>query len=349
VNEDFNQALERAGRVADFFELGELMCTDALHRRESCGGHFRGESQTEEGEALRHDDEFLYVGAWEWGGEGGKPVLHREPLIYEFNRTEATELQVKLKLRIWRQAGPGAAGRMVEYDLDGVSDDMSFLEMLDLLNENLTQGRGAGGVRPRLPRGHLRHVWCRHQRHRPRRPGGVRTTTCQLHMRSFADGATIDIEPWRAGAFPVLKDLVVDRTAFDRIIQAGGFISSTPDRRRTRTPRRPPSGRPTARSTTATCIGCGACVAACPNGSAMLFTAAKITHLAMLPQGQPERYSRVKTMVAQHDAEGFGGCTNIGECAAVCPKGSRWTRSAQLNRDLISVAVQEGRHGLIRP
>lgn len=249
---------------------------------------------------------------------------------------------MKLKLRIWRQAGPGAAGRMVEYDLDGVSTDMSFLEMLDLLNENLTQRNeepvafdhdcregicGACGV---VINGIAHGA-----------PEGVRTTTCQLHMRSFADGATIDIEPWRAGAFPVLKDLAVDRTAFDRIIQAGGFISSNtgsaPDAHATLAPKRESD----VAFDNATCIGCGACVAACPNSSAMLFTAAKITHLAMLPQGQPERYRRVKSMVARQDEEGFGNCTNIGECAAVCPKGIPLESISQLNRDLISAMFKK--------
>lgn len=250
---------------------------------------------------------------------------------------------MKINLRIWRQAGPNAAGRMVEYPLDGVSEDMSFLEMLDLLNENLTEQNqepvafdhdcreGICGMCGVVING-VAH-------------GGQVTTTCQLHMRSFADGATIDIEPWRADAFPIIKDLVVDRTAFDRIIQAGGFISantgSAPDAHSTPAPKREADRAFDA----ATCIGCGACVAACPNSSAMLFTAAKITHLAMLPQGQPERHSRVKTMVAAHDENGFGNCTNIGECAAVCPKEIPLDTISQLNRDLIaSLFTQEGKH-----
>ena len=172
----------------------------------------------------------------------------------------------------------------------------------------------------------------------------VPTTTCQLHMRSFVDGAEITVEPWRAGGFPIIKDLVVDRTAFDRIIQAGGFISantgSAPEAHSVPAPK----FEADIAFDNATCIGCGACVASCPNGSAMLFTAAKITHLAMLPQGQPERYSRVKSMVAQHDAEGFGGCTNIGECASVCPKQIPLESIAQLNRDLMkSLFRREGK------
>jgi len=211
---------------------------------------------------------------------------------------------------------------------------MSFLEMLDVLNEKLTlQGEdpiafdhdcregicGACGV---VING-VAH-------------GPEVTTTCQLHMRSFKDGDVIEVEPWRAKAFPVIKDLVVDRSAFDRIIQAGGYISAptgtAPDAHSVPVPKADADRAFDA----ATCIGCGACVAACPNASAMLFTAAKITHLGMLPQGQPERASRVVKMVNQHDEEGFGGCTNIGECAAVCPKGIPLDTISQLNNDLLS-------------
>ena len=207
---------------------------------------------------------------------------------------------------------------MAVYRVDDISEDMSFLEMLDVLNERLTlQGddpiafdsdcrEGICGMCGLVING-IAH-------------GPLQTTTCQLHMRSFSDGDVIDVEPWRADPFPVIKDLVVDRSAFDRIIQAGGYISAptgtAPDAHATPVPKRDADRAFDA----ATCISCGACVAACPNGSAMLFTAAKITHLGLLPQGQPERYSRVVGMVAQHDAEGFGGCTNIGECTAVCPK-----------------------------
>ena len=162
------------------------------------------------------------------------------------------------------------------------------------------------------------------------------TTTCQLHMRSFADGDVIDVEPWRAGAFPVIKDLVVDRSSFDRIIQAGGFISAptgaAPDAHAVLVPKKNADHAFDA----ATCIGCGACVAACPNGSAMLFTGAKVTHLGLLPQGQPERDARVIGMVNAHDHEGFGSCTNIGECHSACPKEIPLDVIAQLNRDLLS-------------
>ncbi|OLT25567.1 succinate dehydrogenase [Nocardiopsis sp. CNR-923] len=240
---------------------------------------------------------------------------------------------MNITLRVWRQKGPGDEGRMVNYELSDVSPDMSFLEMLDVLNEKLTlqdedpiafdhdcrEGIcGACGV---VIDGEAH--------------GPEVTTTCQLHMRSFEDGDTITVEPWRAKAFPVVKDLVVDRGAFDRIIQAGGYISAptgtAPDAHATPVPKADADRAFDA----ATCIGCGACVAACPNASGMLFTAAKVTHLGMLPQGQPERATRVVKMVNQHDEEDFGGCTNIGECAAVCPKGIPLDTISQLNRDLL--------------
>ena len=244
---------------------------------------------------------------------------------------------MNITLRVWRQANANAKGAMQTYQLADVSPDMSFLEMLDLLNEKLT----VEGIEPVAFDHDCREGICGmcgvviNGSAHGRGSSPVPTTTCQLHMRSFADGATIDIEPWRAGGFPVIKDLVVDRGAFDRIIQAGGFISVNTGAAQDANATPVPKVNADRAFDAATCIGCGACVAACPNGSAMLFTSAKITHLAMLPQGQPERWSRVKSMVAQHDAEGFGGCTNIGECAAVCPKEIPLDTISQLNRDLM--------------
>jgi len=246
---------------------------------------------------------------------------------------------VKITLKIWRQADATAEGAMHTYELDGVSDDMSFLEMLDLLNENLN----ARDEEPVAFDSDCREGICgmcdlmiNGQAHGPEV-----TTTCQLHMRSFNDGDTITIEPWRAAPFPVLKDLCVDRSAFDRIIQAGGYVSvntgSAPEANNLPVEK----AKADRAFDVATCIGCGACVAACPNGSASLFVGAKITHLGELPQGQPERYSRVAAMAAQHDHEGFGSCTNIGECTAACPKEIPLDVISQLNRDL-RTAIRQG-------
>jgi succinate dehydrogenase / fumarate reductase, iron-sulfur subunit len=238
---------------------------------------------------------------------------------------------MKITVRVWRQSGPDAPGKMVSYPLDDVSQDMSFLEMMDVLNEELI----GKGEEPVAFDHDCREGICGScgMVINGRAHGPVQTTTCQLHMRSFEDGATIDVEPWRAAAFPIIKDLVVDRTAFDRIIQSGGYITaptgSAPEANSTRIP------KPDADAAfeNATCIGCGACVAACPNGAAMLFTSAKITHLNLLPQGQPERASRAKNMVAQMDEEGFGGCTNVGECVASCPKEIPFSSIANMNSE----------------
>jgi succinate dehydrogenase / fumarate reductase, iron-sulfur subunit len=245
---------------------------------------------------------------------------------------------MKLTLRIWRQTGPADKGKMVPYSLDDVSPDMSFLEMLDVLNERLI----LEGEEPIAFDHDCREGICgmcslviNGQPHGPEKA----TTTCQLHMRKFSDGETIDIEPWRAKPFPVVKDLVVDRSAFDRIIEAGGYISaptgSAPDAHAVPVP------KPDADEAfvAAECIGCGACVAACPNGSGMLFTAAKVTHLGLLPQGQPERYSRVVEMVDAHDELGFGGCTNTGECTVACPKGIPLDTIGRLNRDYLKATA----------
>jgi succinate dehydrogenase / fumarate reductase iron-sulfur subunit len=245
---------------------------------------------------------------------------------------------VNLTLRIWRQPNADAEGQMVTYQVADVSGDMSFLEMLDILNEDLI----LRGEEPVAFDHDCREGICgscgmviNGQAHGPER-----TTACQLHMRHFADGDVIDIEPWRAGAFPVVKDLVVDRSAFDRIIQAGGYITAptgtAPDAHAVPVP------KPDADTAfeNATCIGCGACVAACPNGSAMLFTSAKINHLNVLPQGQPERESRVLNMITTMDEAGFGGCTNTGECAAACPKGIPLNTIGRLNRDYLKATAK---------
>ncbi len=241
---------------------------------------------------------------------------------------------MKLTLHVWRQKNRTAPGKTVAYPLDGVSPDMSFLEMLDVLNEQLTKG----GDEPVAFDQDCREGICgscammiNGQAHGPERA----TTACQLHMRSFADGADITIEPWRAKAFPVVRDLCTDRSAFDRIIQAGGYVGvntgGAPDGNALPVPK----VKQEVAMDAAECIGCGACVAACPNASAMLFTAAKVSHLANMPQGQAERHERVAAMVAAHDREGFGHCTNINECEAACPKEISVEHIAQLNRDYI--------------
>ena len=249
---------------------------------------------------------------------------------------------MRINLRVWRQAGPDKPGRLVDYKTDDVSPDMSFLEMLDVVNEGLiVKGDDpiafdsdcregicgtCGFLIDGLPHGPVRG-----------------STVCQLHMRSFRDGDTLILEPWRARAFPLVKDLIVDRSAFDRIIQAGGYTSIN-------------VGGPQDANTvliakdtveramdSAACIGCGACVAVCKNASAVLFTSAKITHLALLPQGQVERYTRVRRMVERHDAEGFGSCSNEGECEAVCPKEIPITNIARMNREFFKATLAKAR------
>jgi succinate dehydrogenase / fumarate reductase iron-sulfur subunit len=240
---------------------------------------------------------------------------------------------VKITVRIWRQAGPESRGQLVSYPVDDISPDLSFLEMLDILNQGLI----LRGEQPVAFDHDCREGICGSCSLviNGRAHGPERTTSCQLHMRSFADGDAIDVEPWRSRSFPVIKDLIVDRSAFDRIIQSGGYITAptgtAPDAHAT------PVSKPAADRAfeNATCIGCGACVAACPNGSAMLFTSAKVAHLNALPQGQPERESRVLSMVATMDQEGFGGCTNSGECVSSCPKGIPFESIANLNREFL--------------
>jgi succinate dehydrogenase / fumarate reductase iron-sulfur subunit len=241
---------------------------------------------------------------------------------------------MNLTLHVWRQAGPQAEGRLVQYDAHDISPDMSFLEMLDVVNERLVEQ----GQAPIAFDHDCREGICgscslmiNGVAHGPQRG----TATCQLHMRHFNDGDVIYVEPWRARAFPVIKDLIVDRSALDRIIAAGGFIMAPTGGARDANAILIPKADVDEAMDAAACIGCGACVAACPNGSASLFTAAKITHLSLLPQGQPERFRRVLSMVAQMDAEGFGACTLHGECQEACPKEISIDTIARMNRDFM--------------
>ncbi len=245
---------------------------------------------------------------------------------------------MNLTLKVWRQPGPDAPGALKEYRATGISPDMSFLEMLDVVNEELIER----GEMPIAFDHDCREGICgmcgvmiNGVAHGPMRG----TATCQLHMRSFKDGDTIIVEPWRARAFPVIKDLVVNRRAFDRIIAAGGFITAPTGSAQDANNIPVAKQDADAAMDAAACIGCGACVAACPNGSASLFTGAKIAHLGLLPQGQPERYRRALKMVAQMDLESFGGCTLFGECQEACPKEISIDVISRMNRDFMVAAV----------
>jgi len=248
---------------------------------------------------------------------------------------------IDLTLQIWRQKNNDSLGHLETYPLSGINTDMSFLEMLDVLNEKLTRD----GKEPVAFDHDCREGICgmcgavvNGIAHGPERE----TTLCQLHMRNFRSGDTLVIEPFRSRAFPVRKDLMVDRSAFDRIIQSGGYVSvntgGTPDANTIPIP----SATAELAMDAAACIGCGACVASCPNGAAMLFTGAKISQLCLLPQGQPERRQRALAMVATMDREGFGNCTNARECEAVCPKGISIRNIARLNREFLAASLFEG-------
>lgn len=250
------------------------------------------------------------------------------------------EKTINITLKVWRQAGPNVKGKFETYKLDKISVDSSFLEMMDILNEKLLSDRkepvvfdhdcreGICGMCSLYINGH---------------PHGVdsNTTTCQLHMRRFKDGDTITVEPWRSAGFPVIKDLMVDRSAFDKIIQAGGYVSvntgGIPDANAIPIPRDHAEEAMDA----ASCIGCGACVAACKNGSAMLFVAAKVSQLALLPQGRVEGARRAKAMVAKMDELGFGNCSNTGACEVECPKSVSISHIARLNREFLSAKIKD--------
>ena len=245
---------------------------------------------------------------------------------------------MNVKLRVWRQRNAQEQGKLVDYAINDVSPNMSFLEMIDVLNESLV----AKGEEPIAFDHDCREGICgmcsmyiNGRAHGPQKL----STTCQLYMRNFSDGETITIEPFRAKGFPVLRDLVVDRSAFDRIIAAGGFISASTGQAQDANAIPIAKAQADMAMDAAACIGCGACVAACKNASAMLFVSAKVSHLALLPQGDPERKRRALAMVAQMDAEGFGSCTNTYACEAECPKGISVANIARLNREYLNAAI----------
>lgn len=245
---------------------------------------------------------------------------------------------MNLTLKVWRQKNKDDRGKFETYPLQHISPDMSFLEMFDVLNERLiNEGKDPVAFDHDCREGicGMCSMFINGRPHGPLQ--GV--TTCQLHMRSFKNGDTIVVEPWRASAFPVIKDLAVDRSAFDRIISAGGFISVNTGNAQDANSIPIPKDNADAAFAAATCIGCGACVAACKNASAMLFVSAKVSQFALLPQGQAERQERVLNMVAQMDAEGFGSCTNTGACEAECPKGISLSNIARMNRDYIGAQL----------
>lgn len=248
------------------------------------------------------------------------------------------EGNMNITLKVWRQKNKNVKGSLETHEVSGISEDMSFLEMFDVLNERLIEENKEPIAFDHDCREGICGMCSMYINGRPHGPlEGV--TTCQLHMRSFQSGDTIVVEPWRAAAFPVVKDLVVDRSSFDRIIASGGFISVNTGNAQDGNSLPIPKEDADKAFAAAACIGCGACVSACKNASAMLFVSAKVSQLALLPQGQPEREDRAKKMVAQMDIEGFGSCTNTGACAAECPKEISLENIARLNREFISASL----------
>jgi succinate dehydrogenase / fumarate reductase, iron-sulfur subunit len=247
---------------------------------------------------------------------------------------------MKFNLKVWRQKNAQSAGKLVDYTIDKVNEDMSFLEMIDVLNDNLIRkGEDPIAFDHDCREGicGMCSMYINGRAHGPHHAA----TTCQLYMRTFKDGETIYVEPFRARAFPLIKDLVVDRSAFDRIIAAGGYVSVNTGQAQDANCLPVEKASADKAMDAAACIGCGACVAACPNSAAMLFVSAKISQLALLPQGGPERTNRALNMVNQMDAEGFGNCTNIGACEAECPKEIKLTNIARLNREYLKASIIE--------
>ena len=338
-----NQTLEKAGRVDDFFQLGMLMCRDALERGRAAAATSAPSTRPRRARrcATTRTSPTSRRGsgpATRWRPTATRRSWCTRPSTSRPGATseDAPVTTVKnLTLKIWRQDGPDAAGRFETYRVDEISEEASFLELLDVLNERLiAEGKEAIVFDHDCREGICGtcSLMIDGQAHGPQRG----TATCQLHMRKFTDGDEIVVEPWRAKAFPIIKDLMVDRSAFDRIVEVGGFITAptggAPDANLIPVP------KPVADAAmdAAECIGCGACVAACPNGAANLFTAAKIAHLNLLPQGQAERLARTEAMVETME-EYFGSCTNHGECEAACPKSISIDVIALMNADYLAV------------
>ena len=346
--EGLNVELDKAFRLNDFITMGELIAYDALNRNESCGGHFREEYQTEEGEAKRDDENFFYVACWEYQGSDDKaPVLYKEPLLQELisevkqlKNLSKMDKNISFTLKVWRQNGPKEKGHFDTFQMKDIPGDTSFLEMLDILNEQLIEDGKEPVVFDHDCREGICGMCSLYINGHPHGPA-TGATTCQIYMRRFKDGDVITVEPWRSAGFPVIKDLMVDRTAYDKIMQAGGFISV-----RTGAPQDANAiliPKPVADEAmdAASCIGCGACVAACKNGSAMLFVSAKVSQLNLLPQGKPEALRRAKAMIAKMDELGFGNCTNTRACEAECPKCVSISNIARLNRDFIKAKLKD--------
>ena len=346
--EGMNVELDKAIRLNDFITMGELIAYDALNRNESCGGHFREEYQTEEGEAKRDDANYFYVSCWEYQGSDDKaPVLYKEPLVQELisevkqlKNLSKMDKNISFTLKVWRQNGPKEKGHFDTFQMKDIPGDTSFLEMLDILNEQLIEEGKEPIVFDHDCREGICGMCSLYINGHPHGPA-TGATTCQIYMRRFKDGDVITVEPWRSAGFPVIKDLMVDRSAYDKIMQAGGFISI-----RTGAPQDANAiliPKPVADEAmdAASCIGCGACVAACKNGSAMLFVSAKVSQLNLLPQGKPEALRRAKAMLSKMDELGFGNCTNTRACEAECPKCVSISNIARLNRDFIKAKLKD--------
>ena len=315
AKQGFNVELDKAIHLRDFILMGELVAYDALHREESCGGHFREEHQTEEGEAKRDDENFFYVGCWEYKGETTAPELIKEKLEYE--------------------------AHFDTHEMKNIPDDTSFLEMLDILNEELIDAGEEPFVFDHDCREGICGMCSLYINGTPHGKTERGATTCQLYMRRFNDGDVITVEPWRSAGFPVIKDCMVDRTAFDKIIQAGGYTSIRTGQAQDANAILISKEAADEAMDCATCIGCGACVAACKNGSAMLFVSSKVSQLALLPQGRVEAAKRAKNMVAKMDELGFGNCTNTRACEAVCPKSESIANIARLNREFLKAKLAD--------